>query len=92
MKLSLSGEAQEHQGGRGGTYFLQKDTRNGKQYWIHQSGEYAIWWDNTSPPSWMVGDFEYMGSSTASIIGRASNGYPTRVPGYLGNNLIPVHG
>ena len=46
MKLSLSGEAQEQFGAKisRGIYFLQENTTNGKPFWIHQSGDKAIWW------------------------------------------------
>ena len=76
MKLSISGEARKHQASRGGAYFLQEDKTNNKPFWVHQSGCKAIWWDNTSPPSWMVGDFEYLGSSTAGIVGPSDNDSP----------------
>ena len=75
MKLSISGEAQKHQGAKGGTYFLQEDTRNNKPYWIHQSGGMAIWWDNDFD-TWKVGNFESLGSSTAGIKGPPNNDSP----------------
>ena len=76
IKLSIIGEAQNLVGNFGGTYFLQEDTRNNKHYWIHQSGGKAIWWDNTSPPSWMVGRSEDLGSSRAGILGPSNNDSP----------------
>ena len=73
MKLSISGEAQ-YQGERGGTYFLQEDKTNKKPFWIHQSGEKAIWWSTTE--QWIVGSFGNLGSSKAGIIGTSNNGGP----------------
>jgi len=75
MKLSISGKAQKHQDSRGGTYFLQEDTRNNKPYWIHQSGGMAIWRDNDFD-NWKVGRFDYLGSSSAGIKGPSNNDSP----------------
>ena len=74
MKLSISGKAQ-YQGAVGGTYFLQRNMTNNKQYWIHQSGGKAIWWVNDFN-LWVVGTFEGLGSSTASIKGPSNNDTP----------------
>ena len=77
MKLSFSGEAQKHQGVWGGTYFLQEDTRNDKPYWVHQSGGMAIWWYSSNGfDNWRVGKFEWLGSSTAGILGPSNNDSP----------------
>ena len=76
MKLSISGEVERYLCDYGGNYFLKEDVTNGKPYWIHQSGGKAIWWDSPNPPSWIVGDFEDLGSSTASIIGPSNNDSP----------------
>ena len=73
MKLFISGEVQKHQDEKGGTYFLQEDKTNNKPIWIHQRGGKAIWWDNTSPPYWIVGSFENLGSSIGGIIGPSNN-------------------
>ena len=73
MKLSISGEAQ-YQGERGGTYFLQEDKTNKKPFWIHQSGEKAIWWSTTE--QWMVGNFENLRTSRAGIKGPSNNDSP----------------
>ena len=75
MKISIGGEAQKHQFANGGTYFLQEDIRNNKPFWVHQSGGKAIWWDNYYD-NWNVGDFEYLGSSTAGIKGPCNNDSP----------------
>ena len=72
MKLSLSGEAQENQGGKGGTYFLQEDKTNNKPFWIHQSGYRAIWWNDY----WMVGNFEDLGKDLGSIKYPSNNESP----------------
>ena len=74
MKLSISGKAQ-YQGAVGGTYFLQRNMTNNKQYWIHQSGGKAIWWVNDFN-LWVVGDVGYLGSSTAGIKGPPNNDSP----------------
>ena len=74
MKLSISGEAQKHQGDQGGTYFLQEDTRNMKPYWIHQSGYRAIWWNPND--YWMVGNFEDLGKDLGSIKYPSNNESP----------------
>ena len=74
MKLSISGEAQKHQGVLGGTYFLQEDTRNNKSFWIHKSGGKAIWWSTTD--KWLIGTFEDLGSLTAGIKGPSNNDSP----------------
>ena len=77
MKLSIRGEAQKPQGATGGTYFLQEDTRNDKPYWVHQSGGMAIWWYSSNGfDSWRVGKFEWLGSSTAGILGPSNNDSP----------------
>ena len=76
MKLSINGEAQKFQGSRGGTYFLQEYKTNNKPSWIQQSGKNAIWWDKASSPSWIVGPFEYLGSSTAGILGPSNINNP----------------
>ena len=74
MKLNLNGKAHKHQGTKGGTYFLQKDTTNGKAHWINQSGYKAIWW---SPEGWWtVGSLDNLGSSAAGIDGPSSNDSP----------------
>ena len=65
MKLSISGEAQKHQGDEGGTYFLQEDTRNNKPYWVHQSGGKAIWWNPND--YWMAGNFKDLGKDFGGI-------------------------
>ena len=75
MKLSFSGEAQKHQGIRGGTYFLQEDKTNNKPYWIHKSDGKAIWWDK-EVDKWNVGDFENLGSAFAGIKGPSNNDSP----------------
>ena len=74
MKLSIGGEAQKHQGARGGTYFLREDKTNGKCYWIHQSGGQAIWWSPND--KWIVGDFEDLGSSINPVDGPSNNQDP----------------
>ena len=74
MKLSISGEAQQHQSGKGGTYFLQEDKINHKPFWIHQSGGKAIWWSTTE--QWIVGNFESLGSSRGGIKGPSNNDSP----------------
>ena len=75
MKLSISGEAQKYQASIGGTYLLQENKTNDKPFWIHQSGGKAIWWDNDND-NWNVGNFEYLGSSKAGIIGPSNNDSP----------------
>ena len=74
MKFSISGEAQEHQAGFGGTYFLQEDKTNNKPFWIHQSGGKAIWRSTTE--QWIVGVFEGLGSSKGGILGPSNNDSP----------------
>ena len=70
MKLSISGKVQKHQGSYGGTYFLQEDKTNDRYYWIHQSGEKAIWWDTSSKPyCWIIGKFEDLGNYMFGIAG-----------------------
>ena len=75
MKLSISGEAQKHQGAWGGTYFLQEDKTNDKPFWIHQSGGKAIWWGDWKY-KWKVDNFEDLGSSAAGISGPSNNDSP----------------
>ena len=74
MKLSIGGEAQKYQATNGGTYFLQEDKTNNNRYWIHQSGYIAIWWSPTD--KWIVGDFDFLGSSRAGILGPSNNDSP----------------
>ena len=75
MKLSISGEAQQQHGVKGGTYFLQEDKINNKPYWIHQSGGNAIWW-NDKYDYWMVGNFENLGKDFGNIAGPSKNDSP----------------
>ena len=75
MKLSVSGEAQKHVGGCGGTYFLQEDKTNNKTCWIHKSGGKAIWWDK-EVDKWNVGNFDKLGSEYAGIKGPSNNDNP----------------
>ena len=74
MKLSISGEAHNHHGSKGGTYFLQEDMINDKPYWIHQSGGKAVWWNSND--YWMVGKFENLGKDFGNIIGPSKNDSP----------------
>ena len=74
MKLSISGEAQQHQSGKGGTYFLQEDKINHKPFWIHQSGGKAIWWNPND--NWKVGTIKNLGTSTSGIYGPSNNDSP----------------
>ena len=79
LKVSLSGEA-EGQSGVGGTYFLQRRKINGKIHWIHQSEGFAIWWDNSSPPSWMIGEFSNLGSTRSKVHGPGNDARsPTKI-------------
>ena len=74
MKFSISGEAQEHQAGFGGTYFLQEDKTNNKPFWVHQSGDSAIWW---SPNDyWNIGKFSDLGKKPTAIYGPSNNDSP----------------
>ena len=74
MKLSICGEVQKYQCVHGGTYFLQEDKTNNKPYWIHQSGDIAIWWSTSE--HWIVGGFEDLGSSRGGILGTSNNDSP----------------
>ena len=74
LKLSIGVEAQKHQGTNGGTYSLQEDKTNNKPYWIHQSGDMAIWWSTIE--RWIVGVFEDLGSSKGGILGPSNNDSP----------------
>ena len=74
MKLSIGGEAKKYQASSGGTYFLQEDKTNNKPYWIHQSGDMAIWWSTIE--RWIVGGFEDLGSSRGGILGTSNNDSP----------------
>ena len=74
MKLFTSLEAQKGHRAMGGTYILQEDMTNNKPYWIHQSGEKAIWWDDkVTHPCWKAGNFKDLGSSKGSIFGPSNN-------------------
>ena len=75
MKLSISGEAQKHQGGYGATYFLQEDTRNNKPFWVHQSGYRAIWWREDCQ-CWNVGHYSKLGENSGGIKGPSNNDSP----------------
>ena len=74
MKLSIGGEAQKYQCVHGGTYFLQENKTNNNYYWIHQSGDMAIWWSTIE--QWIVGGFEDLGSSRGGILGPSNNDSP----------------
>ena len=74
MKLSIGGEAKKYQASSGGTYFLQEDKTNNKPYWIHQSGDMAIWWSTIE--RWIVGGFEDLGSSKGGILAPSNNDSP----------------
>ena len=75
MKLSISGEAHNHHGSKGGTYFLQEDMINDKPYWVHQSGGKAIWW-NIKYDMWMIGNFEDLNKNLGSIKSPPNNARP----------------
>ena len=87
MKLSISGEAQKHQGAIGGAYFLQENKTNNKCYWIHQSGGLAIWWNPND--YWMVGNFEDLGKDMGGIKGPSNSDNP---PNQITNGWQHVNG
>ena len=63
--MTLYGEAKEEHSDRAGIYHLAPMMVNGKSYWVHASGEYAIW---LSPSGkWSIGPIANAGKNLCYI-------------------------
>ena len=63
--MTLYGEAKKAQSSRAGIYHLQHMMVNGESYWVHASGEHAIW---LSPNGWWsIGEIVRAGTDLCSI-------------------------
>lgn len=71
MKLTLKGNVWDKYHLYVGVYILQPGTMNGKNYWIHRSQRFGIWWDPYS--EWMIGTKDRLGYNHGSISGPSGN-------------------
>ena len=71
MKLTLNGNVWDENYLVSGTYILQSGTKNGKNYWLHRSGRFALWWGSNG--YWWIGNEENKGWNRGSLHGPSNN-------------------
>merc|ERR1712217_455936 len=64
IAIDLSGDPAGYQWGLIGTYYLQDDFVNGRNYWIKENYAYGIWYTDKNTNAWIVGSIGNLGSST----------------------------
>ena len=63
--MTLYGEAKKGHFARAGIYHLAPKMVNEKSYWVHASGEHAIWFDPYG--RWIIGDIDDAGKNLGYI-------------------------
>jgi len=65
LVVTLYGGAEKKNPAKAGIYHLAPMTVNGKSYWVHTSGEFAIWCDPSG--KWDIGDIADAGTTRSYI-------------------------
>ena len=77
MNLKVSGSARYSRTDQvEGLYILKKGLENGKNYWFHQGGYLAVWWEDDGD-DWYVGLVSEIGQNRGYIYASNSVSWPT---------------
>ena len=67
VQLTLQGETEKYHGEKEGIYLYTESSPKG--YWVHENGEYSLWWDQVAF-RWVIGK---VGKTKGTIFGSPNN-------------------
>ena len=65
--MTLYGDAKKAYPSKAGIYHLAPMMVNGKSYWVHASGEHAIWFSPKAKGLWIIGEIADAGTTQMAI-------------------------